>query len=99
MAMFDIGEDFYDTEPDAAMERVFGLAGLQNQNYAGWLRGRLNPYQSEWKSILPDQPNLSFFQFLKGKNPQNQFNALAPQQRGENNNAFAPRTVWRTQRY
>lgn len=87
-------ESFYTGEPGAALYSLFPQAAGTSQ-LSSFLRNRLSPLYTQYQSILPQDPNLTFRSFLSGQDLLGQFNALAPQQRGIDFGRFQPRLAYR----
>lgn len=89
---------FFGQNPLAAFFNRFGGAGGFG-NRAEFIRGRFNPLYSQYQSQLPQNPNQTFLDFIQPFNLDQEFNSLAPRQRGENPGLYAPRTIFRGRRF
>ena len=85
-------QQFANAEPTSAYNAQFGsmLQG-RNQGLAKYVRGRQNDYYGDFLGQVLSNPMLQWTDYLRGKNPQQEFNALTPGQRGENPGLYAPR--------
>ena len=52
--------------------------------YSNFLRGSQGRYYNQYLSQLPQNPNMLFTDFLKGVNPEDEFEALPNSQKGYN---------------
>lgn len=87
-----ITQQFLNSNPAAAFYRRFAPQ-LQstNQNYNAFLRSMPDDYYNRYMGQLPDNPTMEYTSFLDTLDPEKQFRALAPQQRGERTSQFSPR--------
>lgn len=87
--MNDLIRQFLGDNPTAALYYTFpqvrGTSPLGD-----FIRGSQSRLYGSYLSELPNNPNMLFQDFLQTQDPEAQFNALAPQQRGENPSRFAP---------
>lgn len=77
----------------AAFNYVFGNMLQGSSPLARYLRSRADDYLGQYQAAVVDRPNLSVLDFLKGLNPQAEFLALSPGQRGLDRSRFSPRVV------
>lgn len=93
-----ISSQFLNSDPTAAYFNAYGntigakgAGGKGNFNYAQFLRGNAGNYYDMYRAGLPSDPTQKYTDFLKQQDPQAQFQALSPYQRGENSSQYAPR--------
>lgn len=79
----DLGRDYLNQDWQAAFSWLFGPQLQKNNPYASFLKGKSGDYQNLYRGKVADNPNLTFLDYLQGQNPMQDWQNLAPSQRGE----------------
>lgn len=87
-------DQFKASQPNAVFQNLFGGAAGANSNAGRYVQGQQGNYQNEFLGRLINDPTLQWEDYLKKKNPLQEFNMLAPSQRGENTGLFNPRVQY-----
>ena len=87
-------EDFLRSNFGAAFNTQFSPFLTKNNPFASWLGNRQGTYFDRYTGQVAGNPNLDFITFLKSLNPQAEFGALTPGQRGEQPGKWAPSLKW-----
>ena len=91
----DFAEQFYEDQPTAGLFDVFKGLGVQGTSpLGGFIRQSQPRYYQSYLSTLPQEPSLVYREFLKRINPQAEFGALGPRQRGEQPSLFSSKLRW-----
>ena len=93
-----LGDIFYNDNPTAAWFNQFSKAGGANP-LGEFLRGSQGRYYNQYLAQLPQNPNMLFTDFIKGKNPEQEFQGLSPRSRGMNPSMFAPQVRFVNRRF
>lgn len=91
-----ITNQYFEDIPQAGLFDVFRNLGIGGTSpLGGFMRGSFPRYYNAYQSALPYRPELTFRDFLRSDvNPQAEFGALDPRQRGEQPNLFGSRLRW-----
>src|SRR4051812_41482656 len=84
-------DQFQNSEPAAGYYSYFAPMIGSNNPYARFLRDSQGRYFNQYLGALSGSPELTWTQYLQGLHPQQEFQSLAPAQRGETAAQFAPR--------
>ena len=96
----DMQSGYYNQNPVAAFNYAFGPQLAKNNPFASWLGSKQGDYFGRYQGMLGVDPSqgtdhpFQFLEFLQGLNPEQEFGAMAPRQRGENQGNFAPALRW-----
>lgn len=94
------GNTLLELNPDAAFTRQGSLLGLPGDDspFARWFRTQFQRTQTGYGAAAATNPLLTYRNYLGGLGSfadwQRRFMALTPQQRGEQQTAFAPAARW-----
>lgn len=78
--------------PQDAFNYAFGDQAGGVTPFSNWLRNQGSRYYGAYsKQLTGDNPNKFYSDFLNGENPEDEWNNLAPQQRGENPSQYSNR--------
>lgn len=91
-------EEFYGEKPEAGFYNVFPQAYSANP-FGSFLRGSKERSYNRYLSELPQNPDRSFRDFLKGLDLSSEFSGLAPSQRGVNTQLYSPAVRFMNRRY
>ena len=96
--MDDLIRAFLGSNQQAALFNLFPQAGGTTP-FSDFLRGSLGRLFNAYQGQLPTNPNQLFQDFLGRQNLQQQFQNLAPRQRGENQSMFSPQVRFSPRRF
>lgn len=94
------GSQLLELNPDAAFTRYGAMAGLPGDEspFARWFRTQFGRTQTGYAAAAATNPLLMYRDYLSGLGSfadwQRRFMQLTPQQRGEQQTAFAPAARW-----
>ena len=88
-------KQFLGSSPEAAFNYTFAPQLAKQSPFGNWLQGRQSDYFGQYLGKVANDPSLSYVDFLGGVNPQQEFAALAPRQRGENPGQYSPKLAFK----
>lgn len=91
----ELEQAYYNANPDAAYQYWFAPFLGKNNPFGKWLGDEYEDYYGQYKAQVGTAPNLQFLDFLAGVNPQQEWNAMAPSQRGERSAQYSPQLMWK----